>query len=201
MALSMTQIRLTVARAVALSSGVPEAEVRLEVDRDGFAGISRGRRLRLDFDERPIGIDQVVYLEGEVGLEPAVRGERELGVFVRCFSDDVATDDSWAHSILSRVGRRIWLPQVQVLLEAVGLVLRAAEQIVPSPAVEIDRRQQSVASTRLTLGYAFLEAAGDPPGATPVEVDYFDRVEITLEAHDAAGPVATVGPDVVGPVA
>jgi hypothetical protein len=189
--------------ACAAATGMHLVNVQLETERGGHN--RDGRRCRLDFDMREVGIDYVEHLDaadvasapdGADGLIAAVVGNREIGVTFWFFSDNHASNETWAHSLASRLTARMNLPTATALLEAQDVVYLRPEDIQASPAATIDQRQMSVASARLIFGLAICEAASDAPAADDPVEDYFTSVELvrvdeesTLISSETVGPV------------
>lgn len=176
-----TPIREAVRQACAAATGLDIRDVQLETERGAF-NASRGRRLRLDWEQRDTSEPATEYQEQLDGtLVEYVRTEREITINARFFCDDHRTaidSGGWAHELADRLASRLWLSDVAALYKAVGLVLATTDTILPDPQVDVDGRQQSVATLRMTFNYLACEFATDPPGDPNAIVDYFDRVEI-----------------------
>lgn len=174
-------LRSAVRQACALATGLDVKDVLLETERDAF-NKSRGRRLRLDWEQRDVSEPATEYLEALEGeLIEYVITDREIVVSCRFFCDDHRTASEgggWAHELADRMASRLWLSDAAALYRAVGLVLATTESILPDPRVVIDDRDMSVASLRLVFNYTACEFATDPPGDPDARVGYFDRVEI-----------------------
>lgn len=167
--------------ACAAATGLDVKDVLLETEREAF-NASRGRRLRLDWEQRDLTDPEIFYQEQADGeLVEGVVTDREVVVSARFFCDDHRTavdGGGWAHELADRLANRLWLSDVAALYRAAGLVLVETDTVLPDPRVTLDDREMSVATLRITFNYRACELATDPPGDPDARVGYFDRVEI-----------------------